>query len=110
MRISENRRLDRLLDLLLPKGSTERKMRDMPIALKLDYARWSDACDKAAARYANVPGGLYEAMISGNDPSPRLPKSLETVISNSVPQLTIDMDLRLIADLYAEYLAKGTRQ
>ena len=98
MRVSLNRRLDRVLDRLLPPGSTERILRDLPDETKATYARWRARCDAVAARYADRPGAYYMALLDGLA-LPPVPPCLAHLFP-SPPTITLDITAEQAADIY----------
>jgi hypothetical protein len=98
MRLSLNRRLNSALDRLLPPGSTERILRDLPPGLKAEYVLWRARCDEVAARYADSPGAYYMAVLEGIA-CPPMPQSLVHLFPCS-PSITTELTLDQVADLY----------
>lgn len=98
MRVSLNRRLDRVLDRLLPPGSTERILHDLPDDTKATYAQWRARCDAVAARYAGKPGAFYEALLEGMA-SPPVPPSIAHLFPRP-PAIKTEMTSEQAADIY----------
>lgn len=104
MRISLNRRMDRLLDRLLPVGSVRRRLRETPPDMKLAYAQHRQAVESWHRRYTGFhAGAAYEAMLDGYGP-PEMPTQLVTALWPNRRKITADTTLADAAEIYGNLL------
>lgn len=105
-RISLSRRMDRVIDRLLPVGSTERRLRDLPVEARAEYLAWRARCDRAASCYPAGSSGLYRALVEGYNPPPP-PPAVATALGMDRYRIPPDATVQDMADLYNRMILEG---
>lgn len=113
-RVSINRRLDRIREVLLPPGSLEWRIDRLPENLKQAHLLWRERCDAITfTSEKHGDGALYEMMLAGDDVTPPMPFAVERALwpgGKSEHRITTDMPLREIADAYTAMLEEGSER
>ena len=112
-RRSVDRRLDKLLDAILPPGSHERRVHELSDDLR-DLLRSHQAkTDAIFLRLENIdstPGAAYARLLAGDLVLPMMPVQLRQALAlPDAPVLTESMTLAEIGDVYRQ-LIEGTEQ
>jgi hypothetical protein len=107
-RVSLQRRLDAIRNALLPAGSTQRRVNDLPDRERGWYDAWRDECAELinAAELEGGPGSAYGRLISGSLRLPQLqPGSLRAKIFLADWRLSD----RLPSEIYSDIIHEGSR-
>ena len=110
--LSIARRLDRLLDALLPPYSPERAEHDLPDDLREALAAHRARCARIIedAEIAGQPGDAFAMMLDGSLATPEMPEPLKRALNVvAAPVITTDMTLDEAARVYCDY-AQGSRR
>ena len=103
-RRSVDRRLDKLLDAILPPGSHERRVHELPDdlreALRLHQAKTSGIISHVE-NIDPTPGAFYARLIDGDATLPQMPQALRLALGIAdAPEITEAMTLSEIAAAY----------
>ncbi len=112
-RRSVDRRLDKLLDVILPPGSFERRAHELPPEMKQAlelYQTKVAAIILRAEKSDSTPGAAFARLLDGDLILPQMPQALKQALGLvDPPEITEAMSLTEISDLYQRYV-EGTEQ
>lgn len=103
-----DRRLDRLLDAILPPGSYARRVHELPKSmremLRLHQAKVASIISGIEKRDPR-PGAFFERLIDGDVTLPRMPEALRQALAiPDAPVLSEDLTLAEIAEFYRQLI------
>lgn len=104
--LSLNRRLDRLLDAVLPPGSRERALHDLPDGLRAQLAEHEARCERATRHYEMVhgEGSAFVDSLDGVVTAPPMPDHLARALGiPPAPVITTDMSAGQASEVYRTF-------
>jgi hypothetical protein len=111
MRVSLNRRLDRIREHYLPAGSLAWRLDRLPNELKQAYQIWSKKADAINSEYKKQNLNRYELLLAGCDDTPPMPAAVYRGLwGDRTDTITSDFSVAEAAEAYALFLEKGSTQ
>lgn len=113
MRVSLNRRLDRIRDHLLPPNSMAWRIDRLPDHLKREYLVWRKRCDALNSENKKQGGNRYEMLLKRNDNTPPMPIAVNRALwpdGEGRGEITVGMPVSEAAQLYEAMLNEGVPQ
>ena len=110
MRVSLNRRLDRIRDHLLPPNSMAWRIDRLPDHLKREHLMWRKRCDALNSQNKKQGGNRYEQLLKGNDNRPPMPIAVYRALwpdGEGRSHFTRDTTVDEAAQLYEQMLEEG---
>ena len=107
MRVSLNRRLDRIRDHLLPPNSLAWRIDRLPDHLKREYLLFRKRCDALNSQNEKNGRNRYEQLLKGNDNTPPMPIAVYQALwpdGEGRSQITVGMPVSEAAQLYESLL------
>lgn len=112
-RRSVDRRLDKLLDTILPPGSHERRVHELPDDLRASLELHQAKTSEIFLRLENIdptPGAAYARLLDGDLVLPMMPPELRSALGLVDPPVLLEsMGTSEIADVYQRFI-EGDRQ
>lgn len=101
-------RLTNLRDKLEAVDPRALAIHRMPFDLRLKYDKWRGQCIRHDVYLERAGLNAYEQLISETDDSPSMPEAVRQYLGiEAEVELTVDMTLEQVADLYHE-MTEGT--
>ncbi len=113
MRVSLNRRLDRIREHYLPAGSLAWRIDRLSPELKQMHQSWRGQCESITARHKKQGLNSYELLLAGNDDTPPMPAALRKALwphGAGSDTITLSMTVADAAEAYALFLEQGSTQ
>ena len=113
MRVSLNRRLDRIRDHLLPPNSLAWRIDRLPDELKQLHQLWRERCTAINSQNEKNGRNRYEMLLKGKDDAPQMPIAIYRTLwpnGEGRSQITAEMSVFEAAQLYEAMLKEGAIQ
>lgn len=110
MRVSLNRRLDRIREHLLPAGSLAWRIDRLSPELKRAYQIWHEKADAIKFEYKKQGLNSYEALLRGECLGPPMPRDLRSALwpdGEGIRAITQSTTAEQAADIYQQVLEQG---
>lgn len=102
MRVSLNRRIDRIRDFLLVPGSLVWRLERLSDAERVAYAVWAARCDRVNLAVKNRGGNLYGEILADPHMATPMPRALERALFPYMTKVRAEPDARLAWNLMLE--------